>query len=79
MAEEKLPGILELTPLNPAFNQNPHAMLDTLREQCPVHRDKGAGVFVLTKHADVRGVLSDTSMWRSPERAEEEAVVTRAI
>jgi cytochrome P450 len=79
MAEEKLPGILELTPLNPAFNQNPHAMLDTLREKCPVHRDKGAGVFVLTKHADVRGVLSDTSMWRSPERAEEAAVVTRAI
>src|SRR5690348_14186284 len=79
VAEDKLPGILDLTPLNPAFNQNPHAMLDTLREQCPVHRDKGAGVFVLTKHADVRGVLSDTSMWRSPERAEEAAVVTRAI
>jgi cytochrome P450 len=79
MAEEKLPGILELTPINPAFNQNPHAMLDTLREKCPVHRDQGAGVFVLTKHADVRGVLSDTSMWRSPERAEEAAVVTRAI
>ncbi|HWA30170.1 MAG TPA: cytochrome P450 [Rhizomicrobium sp.] len=79
MAEEKLPGILDLTPVNPAFNENPHALLDTLREKCPVHRDKGAGVFVLTKHGDVRSVLSDTSMWRSPERAEEEAVVTRAI
>ena len=79
MADEKLPGLLELTPLNPSFNQNPHAMLDTLREKCPVYRDEGAGVFVLTKHADVRGVLSDTSMWRSPERAEEKAVVTRAI
>ncbi|HSC61330.1 MAG TPA: cytochrome P450 [Rhizomicrobium sp.] len=79
MADEKLPGLLELTPLNPSFNQNPHAMLDTLREKCPVYRDEGAGVFVLTKHSDVRGVLSDTSMWRSPERAEEKAVVTRAI
>ena len=79
MAEERLPGILELTPGNPAFNENPHALLDTLREKCPVHRDQMAGVFVLTKHADVRGVLSDTSMWRSPERAEEAAVVTRAI
>ena len=79
MADEKLPGLLELTPLNPSCNQNPHAMLDTLREKCPVYRDEGAGVFVLTKHADVRGVLSDTSMWRSPERAEEKAVVTRAI
>ncbi|MGN6515025.1 MAG: cytochrome P450, partial [Rhizomicrobium sp.] len=79
MAEDNLPGILDLTPLNPEFNENPHALLDALREQCPVYRDKGAGVFVLTRHADVRGVLSDTSMWRSPERAEEEAVVTRAI
>jgi cytochrome P450 len=79
MAEEKLPGLLELTPMNPAFNENPHVLLDTLRGKCPVYRDKGAGVFVLTKHGDVRGVLSDTSMWRSPERAEEEAVVTRAI
>jgi cytochrome P450 len=79
MAEDNLPGILDLTPVNPHFNENPHALLDTLRAQCPVHRDKGAGVFVLTRHADVRGVLSDTSMWRSPERAEEEAVVTRAL
>ncbi|HSM94477.1 MAG TPA: cytochrome P450 [Rhizomicrobium sp.] len=79
MAEDRLPGLLELTPLNPAFNENPHAMLDTLREKCPVYRDQGAGVFVLTRHGDVRSVLSDTSMWRSPERAEEAAVVTRAI
>ena len=28
---------------------------------------------------DVRGVLSDTSMWRGPERAEEAAVLTRAV
>lgn len=74
-----LPGVLQLTPMNPEFNADPHKLLDRLRTQCPVHRDAGAGVFLLTKHADVRGVLSDTSMWRSPERAEEEAVVTRAL
>jgi cytochrome P450 len=79
MTEEKLPGILELTPVNPAFNQNPHALLDKLRDACPVHRDASAGVFVLTRHSDVRGVLSDTSMWRGPDRAEEAAVLTRAI
>src|SRR5512146_3087246 len=79
MAEERLPGILELTPLNPLFNDNPHAMLDRLRAQCPVHRDANAGAFVLTRHSDVRAVLSDTSMWRGPDRAEEAAVVTRAL
>ncbi|MBS0273815.1 MAG: cytochrome P450 [Proteobacteria bacterium] len=75
----ELPGVFQLTPMNPDFNANPHALLDELRQQCPVYRDKAAGVFVLTRHTDVRGVLSDTSMWRSPERAEEAAVVTRAI
>ncbi len=78
MSEQKLPGILELTPMNPAFNANPHVLLDTLREQCPVHRDTAAGVFVLTQHGDVRSTLSDTSMWRGPDRAEEAAVLTRA-
>ncbi|HEX2591826.1 MAG TPA: cytochrome P450 [Rhizomicrobium sp.] len=74
---DDLPGVLALTPLNPAFNDNPHALLDPLREKCPVHRDPMAGVFILTKHADVRGTLSDTSMWRGADRAEEAAVMTR--
>ena len=77
MAETKLPGILELTPMNPAFNENPHALLDPLRAESPVHRDAMAGVFVLTRHGDVRSTLSDTTMWRGPTRAEEAAVFTR--
>ncbi|HLJ52856.1 MAG TPA: cytochrome P450 [Rhizomicrobium sp.] len=77
MAETKLPGILELTPMNPAFNENPHLLLDRLRSECPVHRDTIAGVFLVTRHADVRGALSDTTMWRGPTRAEEAAVFTR--
>lgn len=77
MAETKLPGILELTPMNPAYNENPHVLLDQLRNECPVHRDTTAGVFVLTRHGDVRNTLSDTTMWRGPMRAEEAAVLTR--
>jgi cytochrome P450 len=77
--DEKLPGVFQLTPLNPAFNDDPHAMLDRLRDRCPVYRDPAAGVFLLTKHGDVRSVLSDTTMWRGPERAEEAAFVTRAL
>ena len=77
MAETKLPGILELTPMNPAFNDNPHVLLDRLRSECPVHRDTMAGVFLVSRHADVRGTLSDTTMWRGPTRAEEAAVFTR--
>ena len=74
-----LPTVLDLTPLNPAFNENPHTLLDRLRTECPVRRDTTAGLYLLTRYADVRGVLSDISMWRGPERAEESAVLTRAI
>ncbi len=74
-----LPGIFDLTPMNPNFNDDPHALLDRLRTECPVHRDERAGSFVLTRYADVRRVLSDTTMWRGPERAEEGAVMARAL
>ncbi|HUO92001.1 MAG TPA: cytochrome P450, partial [Rhizomicrobium sp.] len=73
------PTVFDLTPLNPKFNEDPHALLDRLRSECPVSRDETAGLFLLTRYADVRGVLSDTSMWRGPERSEEAAVLTRAI
>ncbi len=74
-----LPGIFELTPMNPAFNDDPHKLLDRLRGECPVHRDERAGAFLLTRHADVRGVLSDTTMWRSPEHAEDAAVLENGL
>jgi hypothetical protein len=79
MPETPLPSVLELTPLNPEFNQNPHAVLDRLRAGCPVHRDVQAGTFILTRYADVRGVLSDTTLWRDPDRAEPEAVLQKRI
>lgn len=79
MSKSPLPGLFDLTPLNPAFSENPHAYLDRLRSECPVHRDEAAGAFILTRYADVRGVVADTSMWRGPSRAEENAVVARAL
>ncbi len=75
MAE--IPGFLELTPLNPAYTDDPHAVLDRLRSACPVHRDETAGTFILTRYADVRGVVSDTTMWRGPDRAEPAAHIQR--
>jgi cytochrome P450 len=65
--------------MNPEFNADPHKLLDRLRGECPVYRDTQAGTFILTRHADVRAVLGDTTMWRSPERAEEAAFIQRAL
>ncbi len=79
MAEEPLPGILQLTPLNPAFRDDPHVMLDDLRARSPVHRDDMAGTFLLTRHADVRALVSDRTLWRHPSHAEEAAVMQKQL
>ncbi len=71
------PRILELTPLNPAFRDDPYAMLDRLRTLDPVMRDEMAGSFFLTRHEDVRGILTDLTLWRDPARAERAAWLTR--
>ena len=77
MTTAPLPHVLELTPLNPAFREDPHAMVDRLRSECPVMRDEMAGVFLLTRHEDVRGILTDLSHWRDPKKAEPGAFLTR--
>lgn len=71
------PSVLQLTALNPAFRENPHAMLDALRAHHPVMRDPMAGVFFMTRHEDVRGIVTDLTLWRDPHRAEEAAMLTR--
>jgi cytochrome P450 len=71
--------VLALTPLNPAFRENPYALLEGLRTHHPVMRDEAAGVFFISRHEDVRRILTDLSLWRSPEMAEEAAVLTRRI
>ncbi|MGZ6009055.1 MAG: cytochrome P450 [Rhizomicrobium sp.] len=79
MSNEPLPTIIELTPINPQFSADPHVLLDRLRSECPVFRDKDAGAFLLTRYADVRAIVSDTTLWRDPEVAEEAAVMQKAL
>ena len=79
MADKPLPSILDLTPLNPDFNANPHALLDRLRGECPVHRDEVAGTFIVSRYQDVRGVVGDRSMWRHPSHAEEASTFQQAL
>ncbi|HEY3799228.1 MAG TPA: cytochrome P450 [Caulobacteraceae bacterium] len=78
MSEEP-PPVLALTPLNPVFREDPYSMLASLREHHPVLRDEGMGVFFLTRHEDVRAILTDLTLWRGPEHAEEAAIFTRRI
>lgn len=72
-----VPTLFQLTPLNPAFKEDPHALLDDLRSRCPINRDEQAGSFVFSRYGDVRALLSDLTLWRDPIRAEETAVMAR--
>ncbi|MDE2463294.1 MAG: cytochrome P450 [Alphaproteobacteria bacterium] len=77
MADQPLPNVIDLTPLNPDFNDDPHRFLDRLRSTCPAHRDEMAGTFILTRYTNVRAILSDTTMWRHPSHAEPAATMSR--
>jgi cytochrome P450 len=79
MTEFKPPGLLEMTPLNPAFRDDQHGVYDRLRSQCPVHRDEVAGEFLISRHADVRATLADRTLWRGGEHAEEASFLARRL
>ncbi len=79
MSDTPPPGVLALTPLNPVFRADPHAVLGPLREHHPVLRDEMAGVFFLSRYEDVRAVVTDLTMDRDPLKAEAAAVLTRRI
>src|ERR1051325_11123533 len=77
MTERPLPSILELTPFNPTFRDDPHSLLDDLRSRCPAHHDATTGSTLFTRYEDVRAVVNDRNLWRDPLRAEEGAVLQR--
>ncbi len=79
MTDTVLPTILQLTALAPEFRSDPHAILDDLRDRCPVYREEAAGSFILTRYGDVRSVLSNLSLWRDPQRAEAAAHFERRL
>ena len=77
MADQPIPSLFDLTPLNPTFKADPHGLLDDLRARCPVRRDEAAGAFVLSRYEDVRGVVNDRTLWRDPIRAEAGAIMAK--
>ena len=79
MTDRPLPSLFELTPLNPLYREDPQVLLDDLRARCPAHRDPSSGSLVLSRYADVRGVVNDREMWRDPFLAEEGAVLQRRL
>ncbi len=77
MTAQPLPTLFQLTPLDPDFRADPHVALDDLRARCPVHRDDVSGSFILTGYDAIRALVSDSTLWRDPMRAEEGAHLQR--
>jgi cytochrome P450 len=68
---------LQLTALDPTYRANPYPRLRQAREECPVRRDAFFGAVQLTRYADVRGVLTDRTLWRDPMRADDTSLAKR--
>ena len=55
-----------LTPMNPAYREDPYAVLADLRDRSPALRDPAYGSVILTRYDDVRPLVSDLTLWRDP-------------
>jgi len=71
MTDKALPTILQLTPLDETYRADPHGVLDDLRARCPVHRDELSGNVFLTRYDDIRGLISDRTLWRDPLKGDQ--------
>jgi cytochrome P450 len=60
---------LAFNPFLPEVHEDPYPLYHQLRTEDPVHRSP-LGFWVLTRHADVLGVLRDPRMSRDPRRSE---------
>jgi cytochrome P450 len=73
------PAMLQLTPLNPDYRDDPHAILARLRERHPVFRDDMAGSYVVSRFKLAREVLNDRSMLRGPDKADPPGAFTQRL
>ena len=72
-------SVLELSAFNPAARDNPHPLLKSLREGCPVMRDEAARVWVLSRYKDIRDTVNDRTFVRHPLKADPESISARLV
>ncbi|MCA6285832.1 hypothetical protein [Phenylobacterium sp.] len=63
MADDALPTILQLTPLDEDYRRDPATVLSKLRSACPVHHDAFSGATLVSRYSDVRGLATDLTLW----------------
>lgn len=70
-ASPDVPGWLDLLDVfGDDFVRNPHPWLDLLRASAPVHHDPGTGLWLVSRHRDVRRVLLEPDVFL-PDNAQD--------
>ncbi|TPG05847.1 cytochrome P450 [Sphingomonas oligophenolica] len=77
MSDDPRASLIALTPMNPAYQYDPHSVLRPLRERCPVAHDHQAGTFIVTGYAEAHRVLANRRTYRDGAKAEAAAVLIR--
>lgn len=77
MSDTTHASLVALTPMNAAYQHDPHAILAPLREHCPVARDPQAGTYIVTGYREAHRVLANRRTWRDGALAEEAALLAR--
>ncbi len=72
-----VPTGIQLTPMDPAFREDPHPILDELREREPVHYNALMGSYVLTRHEDVTAVLHNRELSVDPRKSKNDSIAGR--
>ena len=79
MADDPPPPMLQLTPLNPEFRDDPHAIYRRIREAFPVYLDEMAGSHVITRYKLARETLNDRTMLRGPDKVDPPGPFTQRL
>ncbi len=76
---EPVKSFFETTAIDAEARKDPYPRLRTLQEKCPVFRDELVGAWIVTRHADVRAIVGDRSLWRHPRLSEERSLMRAQV
>lgn len=69
----KVPTGVQLTPFDPAYQEDPYPVLKELRERDPFHHDKELQRYFPTSYADVKAILRDSNFLTDPNNSKPES------
>ena len=76
---DDIPEGMRLMPQDPVFRERPHEVLKSLRERCPVHRDREFDRVVFSGHREVEWVVRHRNFWVDPRKARPDDPVRRFL